>query len=259
MIPVGFPNSTYKILITGRAGGYRHESIVDFEWMIQQLGQQYGFDVDIWDPTISTSPGRFPPAGVSLATSPFLDPAKLAQYKTIVFNSTVGRDGTSTMNATEFANFQQYIHNGGGFVGIHGGTDSMQDVPWYENLMGAAFTDHGSDEPGGILADTGAGGSFIVDSADPAHASLAQVPQHFFTVDEAYNINRNPVDMGLVHPLQYLKRGLCHRSDRLQPRHDHEHRPAPDDVVPQLRGRHVRSPRSSGTAGCTRMTTGSAR
>jgi type 1 glutamine amidotransferase len=204
MIPVGFPNSTYKILITGRAGGFRHESIVDFEWMIQQLGQQYGFDVDIWDPTISTTPGRFPPAGVSMATSPFLDPAKLAQYKTIVFNSTVGRDGTSTMNATEFANFQQYIRNGGGFVGIHGASDSMQDVPWYEDLMGAAFTDHGSGEPQGILFDTGAGGSFILDSADPAHASQAQVPQHFFTVDEAYNVNRNPVEMGLVHPLQYL-------------------------------------------------------
>ena len=57
---------------------------------------------------------------------------------------------------------------------------------------------------GGVVAlGAGAGGSFILDSADPAHASLAQVPQHFFTVDEAYNTNRNPVDMGLVHPLQY--------------------------------------------------------
>ena len=98
----------------------------------------------------------------------------------------------------------------------------MQDVPWYQDLIGAAFTDHGSNANGGILADTGAGGSFIVDSADPAHASLAQVPPHFFTVDEAYNINRNPVDMGLVHPLQYENEDSRRRSDRVQPRPDHE-------------------------------------
>ena len=32
------PNATYKVLISGRAGGFRHQSIVDYEWMIQQLG-----------------------------------------------------------------------------------------------------------------------------------------------------------------------------------------------------------------------------
>ena len=120
-----------------------------------------------------------------------------------MFDSTVGRDGTSTVNAAEFANLQSYIRGGGGFVGIHGAADSMQDVPWYQDLVGAGFTDHGSNSNGGILADTGAGGQFILESADTAHASLAQVPPRFFTVDEAYNTNRNPVDMGLVHPLQY--------------------------------------------------------
>ena len=206
LIPVGIPNPKYKILVTGRSGpsgAFRHEAIVDFEWMIQQLGAANGFDVDIWDPNINGSPGRQTPAGVSLTTSPFLDLNTLKQYKTIVFDSTVGRDGTSTVNAAEFANLQSYVRGGGGFVGIHGAADSMQDVPWYQDLVGAGFTDHGSNANGGILADTGAGGQFILESADKAHASLAQVPPRFFTVDEAYNTNRNPVDMGLVHPLQY--------------------------------------------------------
>ena len=91
--PVPFtatPGATYKILVNGRAGGFRHQSIVDFHWMFQQLGAANGFDVDIWDPNINGSPGRQAPAGVSLATSPFLDLATLQQYKTIVFNSTVG-------------------------------------------------------------------------------------------------------------------------------------------------------------------------
>ena len=41
LIPVAIPNAKYKILVTGRSGpsgAFRHEAIVDFEWMIQQLG-----------------------------------------------------------------------------------------------------------------------------------------------------------------------------------------------------------------------------
>jgi type 1 glutamine amidotransferase len=206
LIPVSIPNPKYKILVTGRSGpsgAFRHENIVDIEWMVQQLGMQNSFDVDIWDPNINGSPGRQTPAGVSLATSPFLDLNTLKQYKTIVFDSTVGRDNTSTVNAAEFANLQAYIRGGGGFVAIHGATDSMQDVPWYQDLVGAGFTDHGSNSNGGILADTGAGGHVEYVTADPAHASMAAVPSRFFSVDELYNTNRNPVDMGLVHPLMY--------------------------------------------------------
>src|SRR3954451_22604764 len=133
LVPVALvPPAKYKILVTGRSGpsgAFRHEAIVDFEWMIQQLGMQNGFDVDIWDPNINGSPGRQAPAGVSLTTSPFLDLNTLKQYKTIVFDSTVGRDGTSTVNGAEFQNLQSYIRQGGGYVGIHGAADSMQDVP----------------------------------------------------------------------------------------------------------------------------------
>ena len=79
------PDATYKILVNGRAGGFRHQAIVDAEAMFQKLGAENGFDVDIYDPNINGSPGRQAPAGVSLATSPFLDLATLTQYKTIVF------------------------------------------------------------------------------------------------------------------------------------------------------------------------------
>src|SRR6202000_2993767 len=52
IIPVHIPGAGYKILITGRAGGFRHQSIVDFEKMIQDLGAANGFDVDIWGPVL---------------------------------------------------------------------------------------------------------------------------------------------------------------------------------------------------------------
>src|SRR5919109_434746 len=150
------PEATYKVLVNGRAGGFRHQSIVDFEALIQELGTENAFDVDVWDPNIGASPGRQAPAGVSLPTSPFMNLETLEQYKTIVFNSTVGR-GAQALNAIEFANLQQYVRDGGGVVAIHGATDSMQNVPWYMDLVGAGFTNHGSNA-GGILIETESGG-----------------------------------------------------------------------------------------------------
>jgi type 1 glutamine amidotransferase len=202
MVPVSVPGATYKVLVNGRAGGFRHQSIVDFEWMIQDLGIKNAFDVDVWDPTLTTSPGRQAPPGVSLPTSPFLDLDTLKQYKTIVFNSTVGINATSTLNPTELANFQEYIRGGGGFVAIHGAIDSMQNVPWYMDLAGAGFTNHGSNQ-GGILIETESGGHVEFINADPAHTTTATMPPRWYDVEEVYNTNRNPAEMGIVHPLVY--------------------------------------------------------
>jgi type 1 glutamine amidotransferase len=220
MVPVSIPNATYKVLVNGRAGGFRHQSIVDFEWMIQDLGAKNGFDVDVWDPNIGGSPGRQAPPGVSLATSPFLDLNTLKQYKTIVFNSTV----QGTLNGQELANFQEYIRGGGGFVGIHGAIDSMQTVPWYMDLAGAGFTNHGSNQ-GGILIETESGGHVEFINADPAHTTTATMPARWYDVEEVYNTNRNPAEMGIVHPLVYENEdslvgqlgygtGALHNSDR---------------------------------------------
>ena len=110
------PGATYKILVNGRSGGFRHQSIVDVEAMFQKLGAENGFDVDIWDPNINQSPGRQAPAGVSLPTSPLLDLAALMQYKTIVFDSTVGLNAAG-LTSMEFANLQSYVRAGGGCRG----------------------------------------------------------------------------------------------------------------------------------------------
>jgi type 1 glutamine amidotransferase len=195
------PGAKYKVLINGRAGGFRHQSIVDFEALYQDLGLENGFDVDVWDPNIGASPGRQAPIDVSLPTSPFTNMETLRQYKTVVFNSTVGR-GAQALTAIEFANLQQYIREGGGFVAIHGATDMMQNVPWYMDLVGAGFTNHGGNA-GGILIDTESGGHVELVNADPSHPATSATPDRFVTVEEVYNTNRDPVDLGIVHPLVY--------------------------------------------------------
>ncbi len=201
-VPAPVAGATYKVLVNGRAGGFRHQTIVDFEYMVQKLGTENGFDVDIWDPNINGSPGRQSPAGVSLTTSPFLDLNTLKQYKTIVFDSTVGLNGTATLNGAEFANLQAYIRGGGGIVALHGAVDSMQNVPWFQDLIGAGFTNHGSNQ-GGILIETESGGHVEFVTADRAHSTTAAMPARWFSVEELYNTNRNPTEIGIAHPLVY--------------------------------------------------------
>jgi type 1 glutamine amidotransferase len=195
------PGAKYKVLVNGRSGGFRHQSIVDFHAMIQQLGARNSFDVDIWDPNINQGPGRQAPADVSLVANPFMDLDALKQYKTVVFNSTVGRDAAA-LNATEFANLQAYIRGGGGIIAIHGATDSMQNVPWYMDLVGAGFTNHGGNS-GGILIDTESGGHVEFVNADPKHTTTQGMRDRWYTVEENYNTNRNPAELGIVHPLVY--------------------------------------------------------
>ena len=87
-------------------------------------------------------PGRPAPAGVSLTDEPVPRPG----HAHAVQDGRVRLDRRSTgLNAVEFANLQAYIRAGGGIVSIHGAVDSMQNVPWYMDLVGAGFTNHGSN------------------------------------------------------------------------------------------------------------------
>lgn len=199
-VPVKNPNATYKVLVNGQTFGFRHEHIPDTEAMIQKLGLANGFDVEIWDKPGSLSPGRPLPPGVSLETSPFLDLKKLKEYKTIVFDSSVGRDNQASLNPTEFAIFQEYMRQGGGFVAIHGGVDAYQNVPWYVDLVGGGFSGHGGNAAG-IMPDCGSCGEVELVVDDPNHPATEHMPERFPTHDELYNTSRNPVELGIVHPL----------------------------------------------------------
>ena len=92
------------------------------------------------------------------------------------------------------------------------------------DLVGAGFTNHGGNA-GGILIDTESGGHVEFVNADPAHTTMASVPSRFFSVEEVYNTNRNPAELGIVHPLMYenedsligqlgYSTGALHNSDR---------------------------------------------
>ena len=118
-----------------------------------------------------------------------------------MFNSTVGLNAAG-LSFTEFTNLQAYIRAGGGFVAIHGATDSMQNVPWYMDLAGGRLHQPRGNSAG-ILIDTESGGHVELVNADPGSAATSAIPDRFFTVEELYNTNRDPVALGIVHPLVY--------------------------------------------------------
>ena len=137
----------YKVLVVGKTLGFRHSHIDDTTNAVIALGKEHGFTVDVWDPPIGRSPGQ--PA-LTMATTPFTSTEALSQYATIMFASPV--DGTNSQNPAsprtlddaELAAFKGYIHQGGGFVGLHAATDEMHAVPWFSELTGgsARFRNH---------------------------------------------------------------------------------------------------------------------
>ena len=177
--PVRNANPAFKVLVfSNRAGdgSFRHPAIEDAEVMIQELGRQKNFDVDVWDP-------QYPGAGPS--DTPFSSAANLAQYKVIIGDSSVGnsvlntayrmKDGTVV---NEQLAFQQYIQAGGGYIASHAANDSLHNWPWYKDFLGGLFVSHPSNVSG-FGTDCGSCYWVEVTNEDPSHPSMgaAGVPK----------------------------------------------------------------------------------
>ncbi|MGZ3750901.1 MAG: ThuA domain-containing protein [Mucilaginibacter sp.] len=109
-----------KVLIFCKTAGFHHASIAVGVPAIIKLGQENNFDVD------------------STTSSTKFTAENLKQYAAVIFLSTTG----DVLNAEQQKAFEQYIHAGGGFVGIHAATDTEYDWPWYGDLVGAYFKSH---------------------------------------------------------------------------------------------------------------------
>jgi type 1 glutamine amidotransferase len=194
------PDAKYNVLVFSKTTGFRHDHIPHTVAAIQKLGIAHKFNVDVYDPQLPT---------VTLPTSPFLSLDTLKQYDTIVFESNVGHPGPLNPT-TEQPNFEAYMKQGGGYVGIHGAADSFEvgTWPWYGDLVGGFFTDHPNGQNG-----FGQCGSCIhaeVVTEDNTHPATAHLPARWMTVDELYNFDR---DMRAdVHTLLSLNEDSYQRS-----------------------------------------------
>ena len=158
----------FRVLVFSKTEGFRHSSIPAGIAAITQLGQEYGFLVE------ATENG-------ALFTF-----ENLRKFEVIIFLSTTG----DVLNTEQQNEFEQYIHNGGGFVGIHAASDTEYDWPWYGKLVGAYFDSHPEIQTATIQV------------TDQNHISTKHLSKFWERTDEWYNYNKNP--RGQVHVLAIL-------------------------------------------------------
>jgi hypothetical protein len=110
--------------------------------------------------------------------STFFTDKELSKYNAVVFLLTTGNN---ILNEQEKRAFQNYIENGGGFVGVHTATDTEYKWPWYEKLVGAHFLGHPPVHEGKLIIENRNHPSSLCFGTDTVKWT-----------DEFYSFDRNP-------------------------------------------------------------------
>jgi len=142
-----------KILVFAKTNGYHHESIAAGVTAIQKLGAENSFAVD------------------TTTDSLMFSDANLKQYKVVVFLSTTGK----VLGEGQETALQNFIHKGGGFVGIHAAADCEYNWPWYNKLVGGWFKSHPKQQQAKLQV------------IDKNHLSTKHLPDVWERWDEWYN------------------------------------------------------------------------
>src|SRR4051794_37386436 len=156
-VPARAADPLQKVLVFSKTAGFRHDSIPQGIAAVQQLGAQNGFAVDATEDA-----------------SVFTD-ANLAQYDVIVFMSTTG----DILNADQQGAFERYMHNGGGYAGVHAASDTEYTWPYYGQMIGAYFKSHPDGTPQATVR--------IEDADEPSTAGL---PATWVRNDEWYSFQK---------------------------------------------------------------------
>lgn len=119
---INFPANQVKILLFSKSTGYRHaESIETGKKVFAELAKNHNWFL------YSTEAG-----GV-------FNSAQLSQFDVVIFNNCTGR----LLNNEQQTALQNYVEQGGKWIGIHGAGDNSHHWDWYEqNLVGAKFSHH---------------------------------------------------------------------------------------------------------------------
>jgi type 1 glutamine amidotransferase len=147
-----------EILVFSKTAGYRHASITAGIEALKKMGEK-----NTWKVTFTEDASVF-------------NDTFLSGKEAVVFLSTTG----NVLDEQQQKAFEKYIKSGGGYVGIHGATDTEYDWPWYGNLAGAYFSDHPKIQQGRIK---------ILNNTHPATKHLQNEWIH---IEEWYNF-KEPV------------------------------------------------------------------
>jgi len=154
-----------KILVFSKTAGFRHtSSIAAGKKYLIELGAKNKFDVDTTES-----------ANVFTAEN-------LKQYATVVFLNTTG----DVLNNEQQKSFEQFIRNGGGYVGLHSSADTEYGWPWFGELNGAYFKNHPRQQEA------------VFNVVNANHLATAHLPKVWKRFDELYNFKWIGTDLNVL-------------------------------------------------------------
>ncbi|XUZ28513.1 ThuA domain-containing protein [Streptomyces sp. RMIT01] len=153
-----------RVLVFSKTAGFRHDSIPAGIEALKEIGEDADITVD------STE------SAAQFTTS------NLARYDAVAFLSTTG----DVLNAEQQKAFENYVANGGGYVGIHAAADTEYDWEFYGGLVGAYFDSHPQIQPATVRVE------------DHDHPATAHLDEEWERTDEWYNYRTNPRDKAKV-------------------------------------------------------------
>jgi len=159
----------YQVLVYSHTAGFRHDSIEEGVALVKSLGEEHDFKVDATEDSL------------------FFAANDLSKYAAVIFMNT----NRNVLDEAGQAAFEQYIQQGGGFVGVHSAAATEYDWEWYGQLVGAYFKDHPKPQEAKVII------------TDNVHPSTAHLPKEWTHFDEWYNYRTNPRES--VHVLATLK------------------------------------------------------
>ena len=153
------PDQNYKVLLITKNLTFHHTSVSNGVEMFKDLSKEGWFDLT-W---------------TEIVRHHFDDIERLKIFDVVVFMNTSG----NILNENQKKVFQQYIRNGGNFVGIHGATYTfMDDWPWYAELVGAWHNQASGNN------------TAVINVEIPNHPSTVHLPQKWIITDEWYNFRQ---------------------------------------------------------------------
>ncbi len=147
-----------RVLVFSRTAGFRHDSIGTGITALKEIGAGSDITVDATE-----EPRQF-------------TTANLARYDAVIFLSTTG----DVLNAEQQTAFENYVSNGGGYLGVHAAADTEYDWSFYGGLVGAHFQSHPQIQPATLRVE------------DHDHPATAHIDGPWERTDEWYNYRTNP-------------------------------------------------------------------
>ena len=143
------------IFVLTKTEGFVHkEAIIAGKKCLQKMGLDHQFNI------------------LHSQKSEYIETLDWTKIDAIVFLCTT----LDILNEPQQKIIENYIQNGGGYVGIHSAADTEYDWPWYGQLMGGYFESHPPGTP-----------SATITTLDVTHPLTNHLPKTWHIQDEWYN------------------------------------------------------------------------